>query len=104
MKKCHKILPTFNKLVIFNTTDYTYHGVPDPINCPSDMTRKSLALYYFSNGRPASEIRSSLESQSTLFKQRAGEKFNYGIKNFIVQFIPPIALTILRPIKSLIKR
>ena len=52
MNTCsQKILPIFNRMVIFNTNDYTYHGHPDPLQCPPDRIRKSLALYYFSNGR-----------------------------------------------------
>jgi hypothetical protein len=34
------------------------------------MTRKSLALYYYSNGRPAEELS---EAHSTLFQARPGE-------------------------------
>ena len=48
MKKCvQKISPLFNRCVIFNTDEDSYHGLPEPIKCPEDMTRKSIALYYF---------------------------------------------------------
>ena len=57
MKQCEsRVLPLFNRMMIFGTTDFTYHGHPDPLQCPEGMTRKSMALYYFSNGRPAQEI------------------------------------------------
>jgi hypothetical protein len=56
------VLPLFNRVPIFSTTDYTYYGHPDPLQCPPGMTRKSLALYYFSNGRPAEEVRFVLAS------------------------------------------
>ena len=42
-----KIAPIFNRCVVFNTDEDSYHGLPDPILCPDDMTRKSIALYYF---------------------------------------------------------
>lgn len=41
------IAPVLNRAVIFNTDDSSFHGYPDPIRCPADVTRKSLALYYF---------------------------------------------------------
>lgn len=44
-------LPTFNKMVIFNTTETSLHGHPDANQCPLGITRKSLALYYYSDGR-----------------------------------------------------
>ena len=47
-----KVAPIFNRVMVFGTTDFTYHGHPDPLRCPEGMTRKSLALYYFSDGRP----------------------------------------------------
>lgn len=42
-----KIAPLFNRCVIFNTDEDSYHGVPETILCPEDDTRKSIALYYF---------------------------------------------------------
>ena len=69
MTKCiKKIIPTFNKTVIFSTTDFSYHGNPQVINCPINQSRKSLALYYYSNGRPHEE--NKLGSHSTIFKKR----------------------------------
>tara|TARA_Y100000768_G_C23841983_1_gene616634 strand:- start:54 stop:893 length:840 start_codon:yes stop_codon:yes gene_type:complete len=48
MKECErKIAPLFNRVVIFNTDEDSYHGLPDPINCPEGDSRKSIALYYF---------------------------------------------------------
>jgi Rps23 Pro-64 3,4-dihydroxylase Tpa1-like proline 4-hydroxylase len=48
MKACkQKISPVFNRCVIFNTDEDSYHGLPEPIQCPEDMSRKSIALYYF---------------------------------------------------------
>jgi hypothetical protein len=44
-------LPTFNKMVIFNTTETSLHGHPDPNQCPDNRKRMSLALYYYTNGR-----------------------------------------------------
>jgi hypothetical protein len=43
-----RIPPLFNRLVVFSTTESSYHGHPTPLSCPPEMTRKSLALYYYS--------------------------------------------------------
>ncbi|MCB0570381.1 MAG: 2OG-Fe(II) oxygenase, partial [Phaeodactylibacter sp.] len=29
-----RIAPLFNRMAIFSTTDYSWHGHPDPLNCP----------------------------------------------------------------------
>ncbi len=65
-----KVLPLFNRCAIFSTTSTSYHGHPDPLRCPPDRTRKSLATYYYSNGRPEEENR---DAHSTLFVRRSGE-------------------------------
>lgn len=50
MHRCEqKISPVFNRCVIFNTDADSFHGFPDPIQCPDGITRKSLALYYYTH-------------------------------------------------------
>ena len=61
-----KFLPVFNRCVVFSTTEDSYHGHPHPLTCPPDRTRKSLALYYYTNGRPEEE-RST--PHDTIFKK-----------------------------------
>jgi Rps23 Pro-64 3,4-dihydroxylase Tpa1-like proline 4-hydroxylase len=86
-----KISPLFNRLAVFGTTDFTYHGHPNPLQCPEGMTRKSLALYYFTNGRPAEEV---TEEHSTVFKTRPGDlvrpTFNQRIRRVALDLLPPI--------------
>ena len=80
MKNCvKKIAPEFNTVVIFSTTDFSNHGHPDPLNCPDDITRKSIALYYFSKGRPKEEIIKKSIKNTTQFKSR------HGIENDIAK-------------------
>jgi hypothetical protein len=68
-----KIAPVFNRLVVFATTDTSYHGHPDPLRCPPGVRRRSLALYYYTNGRPPHE---QSPPHSTLHQVRPGEDFD----------------------------
>ncbi len=98
MTKCvKKVAPNFNTLAIFTTTDFSYHGLPNPLNCPEDSSRKSIALYYYSNGRPSHEINQGLEEHNTIFRARVGDdqemrKYNktQNLKNLIIDLVPPI--------------
>ena len=36
----------FNRAVLFDTTQNSWHGFPEPITCPEGVYRKSLAVYY----------------------------------------------------------
>jgi hypothetical protein len=92
MTRCEaKVLPIFNRMMIFGTTDFTYHGHPDPLQCPEGMTRKSLALYYFSNGRPAEEISGD---HSTIFRARQEGEFklttSQRLRRIARDLLPPI--------------
>ncbi|NJM87615.1 MAG: 2OG-Fe(II) oxygenase [Hydrococcus sp. RU_2_2] len=94
MIKCQKkILPIFNRCVIFSTTDFSYHGHPEPLTCPEGRTRKSLALYYYSNGRPPEEVSNG---HSTVFRARPDEDLTEKIsstektKIILKKLLPPI--------------
>jgi len=63
-----KIQPLFNRLVVFRTTDFSYHGYTDPIRSP--YPRRSAALYYYTNGRPVEEkIDPTSDAHSTLWQK-----------------------------------
>ena len=36
----------FNRAVIFDTTQNSWHGLPEPLKCPNNECRKSLAAYF----------------------------------------------------------
>ena len=89
----HRIAPLFNRMVVFNTTDFANHGHPDPLQCPPDRQRRSLALYYYSNGRPASEVAAS---HTTIFKRRPGEAIPLTLNELGENLLPPIVLDAIR--------
>lgn len=98
MSRCEaKVMPIFNRMMIFGTTDFTYHGHPDPLRCPEGMTRKSLALYYFSNGRPVEEVTGE---HSTLFQARHEKDLKPTVpqrmRRIAADFLPPIVTRQLR--------
>lgn len=59
--ECNQITtfaPLFNRCVLFETNEYSWHGFPR-INLPEDkrhITRKSLSIYLYSKDRPKEEI------------------------------------------------
>jgi Predicted proline hydroxylase len=101
-----KILPVFNRMALFSTTSDSYHGHPDELKCPEDRSRKSIALYYYTNGRPEHEKVIGLERHSTLFVNRKGESEvkadNIGMMKFkgvIKRLIPPIITDMIKKMK-----
>ena len=67
-----RIAPLAGRCVIFNTDATSYHGHPEPLRCPPDRTRKSIALYYYTidpDHDPRGRIR------NTTWRRRPGETY-----------------------------
>jgi Rps23 Pro-64 3,4-dihydroxylase Tpa1-like proline 4-hydroxylase len=63
------IPPALGQVAIFTCSDTSFHGLPDPIECPDHTYRRSIAFYYFTADGETPEPR------STLWKERPGEDF-----------------------------
>lgn len=63
------VTPTRNRCVIFETTEHSWHGF-ERIELPperKDISRKSFAVYYYTDTRPESE---TAEEHSTIYAER----------------------------------
>jgi hypothetical protein len=67
-----RALPVYNRMVVFTTTGNSYHGHPEPVRCPPERSRRSLALYYYTLGRPREEQVPDGKRHTTLFQGRPG--------------------------------
>lgn len=67
------IEPRGNRVVIFNTDADSFHGHPDPLQCPLGVSRKSLALYYFT-------VENDPVIRSTEYRARPGE----GLRGILI--------------------
>ncbi len=63
----HSFLPIFNRCVIFETNEISYHGVT-AVTCPPDYSRKSFAGYYYTR-----EEKPQYDPHSTIFRARPDE-------------------------------
>lgn len=48
----HTVENRFNRAVIFDTTQNSWHGLPKDLACPDGQVRRSLAIYYVSDPAP----------------------------------------------------
>lgn len=70
VKVCHhSYSPVFNRCVVFQTNEISYHGVT-AVKCPEGMSRKSFAAYYYTVEAPEGW---DGQSHSTNFKARPDE-------------------------------
>jgi hypothetical protein len=83
MTKCQiEIRPIFNRLVVFNTDDTSFHGHPKPLLCPEGKTRKSLALYYYTSDL-TQEIMD--KRHSTLYQRRPEDEVSDEVERLRAQ-------------------
>ena len=47
LKPIKEISPSGNRLLVFSTSDQSYHGFSEAIKCPKEVSRKSINLYYY---------------------------------------------------------
>lgn len=96
MSACEKaVLPVIGRAVVFNTNSDSYHGHPDPLNCPDEVFRRSLALYYYSVPEDAHMIK----EHTTLFQVRPGspdERQRADWHRLARDFLPPVLYRLLR--------
>lgn len=70
VKRCHRaVLPHLGRCVLFETSDFSFHGV-QPLLCPESVVRKSFAAYYYTTEPPPGWDGTR---HTTIFKPRPDE-------------------------------
>jgi 2OG-Fe(II) oxygenase superfamily len=102
--KVHSIAPVFNRCVIFNTDADSFHGHPDPLTTPENITRKSIALYYYTASK---RIYEDSVAHSTMYKARATddaktkkEVSRLVFDNYLQDLTPPIFFRLFRRVRD----
>jgi Rps23 Pro-64 3,4-dihydroxylase Tpa1-like proline 4-hydroxylase len=96
MKQCvQKVSPLLNRCVVFNTEADTWHGHPDPLEVPDGVSRKSIALYYYTASRLVYE---ETPRRSTMYVARPGDSARdraearmFRREEYLKDWLPPAA-------------
>jgi hypothetical protein len=57
LERVHLVENRFNRAVLFDTTQYSWHGLPDDLNCPDGIARQSMAVYYVTQPETGADTR-----------------------------------------------
>ncbi len=84
-KLLDRYAPLFNRCVIFETNEISYHGHPKPLKTPKGVSRKSLAAYYYTKTRNENEI---APEHNTIYVNTEGifgqiKRFQSGVIAFL---------------------
>lgn len=84
-----RVEPIFGRAVIFNTDLDSFHGHPEPLTCPAERSRRSIATYYYS---APEEGLAALPRRTTNFQARPGsqDKTDWQIRrrHFVNDWVP----------------
>lgn len=85
----HSVLPVMGRAVVFNTTLQSFHGQPDPVKCPPDRSRRSIATYYYT----ALPVDAAIKRRTTTFQTRPESQDSTDWRNrylhFVRDWVPP---------------
>ncbi len=88
-EKVQSVVPLYNRCVIFNTSGFSYHGNPNPVSHPAGITRKSIALYYYTSTWSAAK-----REHTTQFRVRPGsaDSADLGVRmrELALDLTPPL--------------
>jgi Rps23 Pro-64 3,4-dihydroxylase Tpa1-like proline 4-hydroxylase len=71
VKQCRQVVaPELNRCVVFETSDFSFHGV-QPVHCPPERARQSFAAYYYTAEAPPNW---SGQTFDTIFRARPDEQ------------------------------
>jgi hypothetical protein len=109
MKICEaKVAPLLNRCVVFSTEADTWHGHPDPLATPEDVTRRSVAMYYYT---ASASIRDEVQTRSTMYVARPTdvqsihkEARKFQVHEYARDWLPPIAFRLYTRIKYRLTR
>ncbi len=95
LKEGKKYPPFWNRVVIQHVTADAMHGFPDPICCPEDRSRKSLAMWYYTSELPTN-VQVGYNLCAPAFVDRKGEAKPLA-RPFWRKLVPPVFATLIKP-------
>jgi len=104
MTQCSlRVVPLFNRCVIFNTSSTSFHGNPEPVNHPAGASRRSIALYYYTSTWDRNR-----KEHSTQFKVRPNsvDRFDFSLRlqEIADELTPPVVNRAFRRLLSGVRR
>lgn len=81
--------PIFNRCLIFEVTETSYHGLPNPVACPPGQTRNSFAVYYHTAAR-AQDV--EMKTHTSVYAPASYRKKGFSMRSLARDLTPPLLL------------
>jgi 2OG-Fe(II) oxygenase superfamily len=88
-QRVKSVEPVFNRCLIFEVTDTSYHGLPNPVACPPGQTRNSFAVYYHTVAKPGE---SAIKAHTSVYAPTSMRRKNFSVRDLAKDLTPPLLL------------
>lgn len=88
-KAAVSIPPTMGKAVLFNTTLQSFHGQPDPVRCPENRSRRSIATYYYTAFPGERKVPKRTTTFQTRPQSSDSTDWRVRYRHFVEDWVPP---------------
>lgn len=90
--------PIFNRVLLFEITETSFHGLPTPVACPEGQTRNSFAVFYHTALRAED---SKLKTHTSIYAPSFYRHKKFSMRELAKDLTPPL---VLRTAKKLLHR
>ncbi len=90
------VVPEFGRTIIMGHSSQAAHGHPQPVNAPDGRPRRSVAAYFYTNGR---EDGAEAPGLNTTYARRPGRSVSQRLELMAQQILPPIVLQGLKALR-----
>jgi 2OG-Fe(II) oxygenase superfamily len=87
-QRVKSVEPVFNRCLIFEVTDTSYHGLPVPVACPPGQTRNSFAVYYHTVAKPGE----GEKAHSSVYAPTSIRRKSFSALSLAKDLTPPLLL------------
>ena len=96
-ERMKSVEPVFNRCLIFEVTDTSYHGLPNPVACPPGQARNSFAVYYHTVAKPGD---TEIKAHSSVYAPTSIRRKSFSVRDFAKDLTPPLLLRTARKLLS----
>ena len=81
--------PIFNRCLIFEVTETSYHGLPNPVACPPGQTRNSFTVYYHTAAKAQD---GEMKTHTSVYAPAAYREKGFSMRSLARDLTPPLLL------------
>jgi Rps23 Pro-64 3,4-dihydroxylase Tpa1-like proline 4-hydroxylase len=81
--------PIFNRCLIFEVTETSYHGLPVPVACPPGQTRNSFAVYYHTVAKVEN---GKIKDHTSVYAPASYRQSSFSVGKLARDLTPPLLL------------